>query len=121
MSALALISDLLMQSQLAAAAQRAGVEIAIVQSEDALVAQAESLRPQLVVVDLTHPGLDPRQLFERLKPLLLEETTSLAFGPHVHRQRLAAATEAGFGLVVSRGQFHAEMESMLKRFAAEPN
>jgi CheY-like chemotaxis protein len=118
MSALALISDLLTQSHLAAAARRAEVEITIVGSEDALVAQAESLRPGLVVVDLAHPGLDPRQCFERLKPLLPPETTSIAFGPHVHRQRLATAAEAGFSLVVSRGQFHAEMEDLLKRFAA---
>ena len=120
MSALALISDLLMQSQVAAAASRAGVDIKFVASEDALVAQAESLRPGLIVVDLAHPKFDPAQCFERLKPLLAPQTTSLAFGPHVHRQRLAAAAEAGFSLVLSRGQFHAEMEDLLKRFAAEP-
>jgi CheY-like chemotaxis protein len=120
MSALALISDLFTQSQVAAAASRAGVEIKFVASEDALLAQAESLQPGLVVVDLAHPKLDPKQCFERLQPLLGPETTSLAFGPHVHRPRLAAATEAGFSLVLSRGQFQAEMQDLLKRFAAEP-
>ncbi|MCH8922902.1 MAG: hypothetical protein IIA67_07110 [Planctomycetes bacterium] len=117
MSAVALISDLLMQSQVAAAAQRAGAEIAIVATDDALLAKAENLRPRLVIVDLSHPGLDPRQLFDRLQPLLPPEVTTVAFGPHVHKQRLAAAREAGFGLVVSRGQFHAEMEEILKRYA----
>jgi CheY-like chemotaxis protein len=117
MSALALISDLLMQSQVAAAATRAGADIAIAAADDALVAKAESLRPRLVIVDLSHPGLDPRQLLDRLQPLLPPDVTTVAFGPHVHKQRLAAATEAGFGLVVSRGQFHAEMEQILKRYA----
>ena len=117
MSAVALISDLLMRSQVAAAAARAGVEIAIVAADNALVAKAENLRPRLVIVDLSHPELDPRQLFDRLQPLLPPEATTVAFGPHVHKQRLAAAMEAGFGRVVSRGQFHAEMEEILKRFA----
>ncbi|MEX0677198.1 MAG: hypothetical protein WD063_08995 [Pirellulales bacterium] len=117
MSALALISDLFMQSQVVAAAGRAGVEIAIVAAEDALLAKAVSLSPRLVVVDLSHPGLDPRQLIERLQPLLPPGATTVAFGPHVHKQRLAAAAEAGFSLVVSRGQFHADMAAMLKRYA----
>jgi CheY-like chemotaxis protein len=116
MAALALISDLVMQSQLTAAAARAGVEVAIAASEDVLVAKAESFRPRLVIVDLSHPALDPRKLLERVKPLVDPETTLLAFGPHVHARRLQAAAEAGFGVVLSRGKFHAEMSELLKRY-----
>jgi len=114
MPALALISDLAMQSQVAGAAARAGSELAVVASEDALVAAAENLRPTLVIVDLSHPGLDPGRLMERLEPLLPPEAATLAFGPHVHKQRLAAAEAAGFGTVISRGQFHAGMEEILR-------
>jgi DNA-binding response OmpR family regulator len=113
MAVLALISELMMQSQLSAAAAAAGAELEIATSGDSLVALAESRRPQLVIVDLTHPALDPQALAARLR-VAHPEGTLLAFGPHVHRERLAAAAEAGFH-VLSRGQFHAQMADILKR------
>jgi CheY-like chemotaxis protein len=117
MPALALISDLLARSQATTAAGQAGVELAIAGTEDSLIAQAEKLRPRLVIVDLSHPGLDPRRLMDRLQPFVGPGATSLAFAPHVHKERLTAAAEAGFGVVISRGRFYAEMADLLKRFA----
>ena len=38
----------------------------------------------------------------------------VAFGPHVHEERLAAAREAGCDVVVSRGKFFAELDAILK-------
>lgn len=118
MSVLALISDLMMQSQASSAAERAGVTLRAVSSEDALVELAADLQQatqplELVVVDLSHPGLDPAALMERLRPALSPGTATLAFGPHVHKARLEAATTAGFTAVMSRGQFHANMEQLL--------
>ena len=117
MSITALISDLAMQSQLTAAAQRAGVQLTICASEDALVESARRLRPVLVIVDLSHPGLDAPELMNRLRPHFAPDAQTIAFGPHVHKARLLAASEAGFRLVISRGQFHAEMEEILKQGA----
>jgi DNA-binding response OmpR family regulator len=117
MPAAALISELVMQSQLAAAAERAGVELTIAASEDALVEAAERLRPALVIVDLTHPGLDAAELWNRLRPHLASDAQTVAFGPHVHKARLAAAAEAGYALVISRGQFHAQVEDIFRRYA----
>jgi DNA-binding NarL/FixJ family response regulator len=109
MPALALISDLVMQSQLAAAAACAGVELTIAASEDALVGAAQRLRPALVIVDLSHAGLGAAQLLNRLRPHIAPDARTVAFGPHVHKALLAAATEAGYEVVISRGQFHARM------------
>lgn len=117
MSALALISDLMTASQATAAAQRAGAPLTLVASEDALIAQAESLSPRLVIVDLSHPGMDASRLFDRLQPQLPSGATTVAFGPHVHKERLAAAAAAGFGLVLSRGRFQTEMVEILRREA----
>ena len=44
-------------------------------------------------------------------------TRLVAFGPHVHKAKLAAAAAAGFGLVLSRGQFYAQMDELLKQYA----
>jgi DNA-binding NarL/FixJ family response regulator len=117
MAVLALISDLMMQSQVAGAAARAAATLKIATTADALLAQAAASQPRLVIVDLSHPGLDPRELIAALKRVLLADSATLAFGPHVHAARLAEATEAGCDTVISRGQFHAQMEAILKRYA----
>ncbi len=110
--ALALISDLAMQSQAAAAAQRAGTELDVALTADALIAKAEATGPMLVILDLSHPGLDVAATLARLKPLLSEGAVTIAFGPHVHRERLEAARAAGCDRVLSRGEFHARMEEL---------
>ncbi|MBI3837051.1 MAG: response regulator transcription factor [Planctomycetia bacterium] len=117
MPAVALISDLVMQSQVSGAAVRAGVSLRIAGSGDALLAQAESVRPRLVILDLSHPTIDPGQFVPRLKSIIPAGGTVLAFGPHVHKGLLSAAADAGCDLVISRGQFHAQMQEILERFA----
>lgn len=117
MAALALISDLMMQSQASAAAKQAGVDLQVAFSEEALLAKAQATPHNLVVLDLSHPGLDPPALVARLKPLLGDQATIIAFGPHVHQSKLEAAAAAGCNLVLSRGQFHAQLDALLARFA----
>lgn len=116
MPAVALISDLVMQSHVTAAAQRAGTTIDVVGSTDALLTKLADSSPGLVILDLSHPGLDPRLIVPRVRRQLPPGATSLAFGPHVHTERLAAAAEAGCDLVISRGQFHAQVDEILKRY-----
>ena len=112
MTVLALVSDLATQSQLAGAAARVGVTLQIADSAEALTAKIAHARPRLVILDLSHPGLDPFEIVPRLRTGLPSVKVA-AFGPHVHRERLTAAREAGCDLVVSRGQFHAEMDAIL--------
>jgi DNA-binding NarL/FixJ family response regulator len=118
MPALALISDLVVQSQVSGAATRAGTTVEVVASAEALLAKAETMQPNLVILDLSHAGLDPGQLLPLLKERIPQGATTLAFGPHVHHERLRAATDAGCDLVISRGQFHAQAEEILRRYAA---
>ncbi len=114
MAVLALISDLMMQSQVSSAAERAGVELSVVSSEAALAEQTAGSDVKLVIVDLSHPKLDPADVMARLRPVLPPDAVTLAFGPHVHKARLDAASRVGFTHVLSRGQFHANMESLLQ-------
>jgi CheY-like chemotaxis protein len=117
MAAVALISDLMMQSQVSGAAARACVSLDIAGSTEALLSKSESARPRLVILDLSHPTIDPGELVPRLKAIIPPDCTVLAFGPHVHTGLLSAAAEAGCEPVISRGQFHAQMEEILKRYA----
>lgn len=111
--ALALISDLMIQSQAVAAAARAGRRLDVANSLDELVGKAETSSPNLVIIDLSHPGLDVTAAMARLQPLLPKGARTIAFGPHVHHERLAAARQAGCDVVISRGEFHARMEQIL--------
>lgn len=70
----------------------------------------------LVVLDLNVVGLDPGELVPRLRSQLPSGAAIVAFGPHVHESKLAAAADAGCDRVLSRGQFHARLDALL----AEP-
>jgi CheY-like chemotaxis protein len=67
-----------------------------------------------LVVDLSMSSLDVASLVNRLKANESSRTRVVAFGPHVHEQRLAAARDAGCDFVVSRGQFFSQLETILK-------
>jgi CheY-like chemotaxis protein len=121
MSVLALVSDLMMRSQLSGAASRAGVQLAIAGSETGLLQAAEASRPRLVILDLSHPRLDAASFVPRVRELVGKEGAILAFGPHVHKGLLEAASAAGCDTVISRGQFHASMESILANSAGPAN
>jgi hypothetical protein len=43
----------------------------------------------------------------------------VAYAPHVHEDRLRAATEAGCNEVLSRGQFDRQMDDILARYARQ--
>ena len=98
------------------AAGRAGVPFEIVSTPDSLVVRAESSGAKLVVLDLNVAGLNLGELVLRLKQLPTSPTVA-AFGPHVQEGRLAAAAEAGCDLVMPRGQFHAQVDEILRQFA----
>lgn len=117
MAALALVSDLMTQSQISGAATRTGVTVEIAGTVEALLVKLAVGQTRLVVLDLSQVGLDPAELVPRLKEALPQGSTILAFGPHVHKQRLIAAAEAGCDVVISRGQFHSEMDDLLNRYA----
>lgn len=121
MPVVALISELMTRSRLAAAAARAGSDVEVVGSIEALLESLQSRLPQLVILDLEHPGLDPLELVPRLREILPPDALVLAFGPHVHEARLAAAAQAGCDRVLARGQFHAQIHEIVRRGGINDN
>ena len=67
----------------------------------------------LVIVDLSTANLDVAALLKSLEGLADEPPAVWAFGPHVHENRLEAARRAGCQLVLTRGQFHAQIAPRL--------
>jgi CheY-like chemotaxis protein len=110
-----LTTDLVFPSRVAGVAQQLGVRMETATTADALVAKATAASSDnmLVLLDLNSPAVDPATVVQRLKALPTPPQTIIAFGPHVHEEKLAAAKAAGCDLVLTRGQFDAQMRSLL--------
>jgi CheY-like chemotaxis protein len=96
------------------AATRLGQTVRSASSESQVFEFCEAEDANTLIVDLSMPSLDLAGLVSRLNPNKNSGKRIVAFGPHVHEQRLAAAREAGCDLVVSRGQFFSQLETILK-------
>ncbi len=90
MSALLLSADLLATSKLGGAAQRASCPLQIASSATGIVQRLTAAPAGLVVVDLGTMRLDLPGLVAELRSLPVPPAI-IAFGPHVHEDRLQAA------------------------------
>ena len=116
MSVLFLTKDLVFPSRVSGHAQTLGLELTVVSQADQLVANASSDPVQLVLLDLSTPGLDPTQLVPQLRRLTRPPKTIIAFGRHVHEAQLVAASEAGCDDVLARGEFNRHMAGILAKY-----
>lgn len=108
MRVLLITNDLMISSHVEGAAKRQGAQLDVV-SYSRAINKIPQEHYNLVAVDLSAATGDVRALRE----LCPAETTLLAFGPHVHKAKLEEAREAGFDLVLSRGEFHARVDQLL--------
>jgi DNA-binding NarL/FixJ family response regulator len=118
--AVAICSDLMFGSRLSAAAARTGTRVEVFGNLDKACGRLESVDAglaavRLAIIDLSITNLDPASSVRRLRDAN-GEVPILAFGPHVHEGRLAAAREAGADEVMSRGAFDAQMDNLLRRY-----
>jgi DNA-binding NarL/FixJ family response regulator len=113
MSVILVTADLIVVSRVEDAVRRAGFATVVVSSEKAAV-ECDAQQATVVVIDLGSPLHDLRAIVAHFKANV-PPPRIVAFGPHVHEQRLAAAREAGCDEVVSRGQFFAQMDSILQQ------
>jgi CheY-like chemotaxis protein len=116
MSAILLSADLLSTSKLGAAASRAGCRLAIAPSAADLIARLTAMPAEAVVIDLSTTRDDLAALVTRLRALAEPPSVVLAFGPHVHEERLQSARDAGCDAVLSRGQFHATADAIFGQY-----
>jgi CheY-like chemotaxis protein len=112
-SVLLLTADLNVMSAATGAARLSGVELASVAAGDQLVERCARENARLVVLDLSAPGLNVESLVPALRAVGAEPPRIVAFGPHVHEARLAAARDAGCDEVMSRGRFHADINAVI--------
>ena len=117
MAILFLTTDLLFSSRVAGAAARLGMTLKTAATPAALIELLAAAEPEsLVLLDLNSPGVDPRQLAPMVRASQNPPRAIIAYGPHVHEDRLSAATAAGCNEVLTRGQFNARMEETLAKW-----
>jgi len=121
MSVLFLTKDLVFSSRVSGRTQALGMELSVVSQADQLFANASRDQVQLVLLDLSTPGLDLKQLVPQLRRLARPPKAIIAFGPHVHEAQLAAAREAGCDEVLARGEFNAHMAGILAKYVGGGN
>jgi hypothetical protein len=117
MSALLLSADLLSTSKLGASASRAGCLLMIAANAADVVGRLTAAPARLVVIDLGTTRVDLTALLGELRGLPEPPAAVLAFGPHVHEDRLQSARDAGCDVVLSRGQFHATADAIFGQYA----
>jgi CheY-like chemotaxis protein len=110
-----LTGDLVFPSRIAPVAQRLGAQFVTAGNAEMLLTKIDSATVDRVIVllDLNSPAVDPDAIVPQLKTRPKPPTSIIAFGPHVHAAKLAAAEAAGCDLVLTRGQFDAQIESLL--------
>ena len=117
-SVLFFTKDLLFSSRVAGVAQSRQIALSVVSDADQLLADTSANQVELVLLDLTTPSCDPKQLVPQLRRLARPPKAVVAFGPHVHEAKLAAAEEAGCDQVLSRGEFNNRMTEVLVKYVA---
>ena len=119
MTIVLLSSDLMTSSQLAGPAQQQGLSLQTSSSVGDLIEKCTGQAVALVVLDLTLPGLNCAEVIGSLRSGETPPGAIVAFGPHVHEQKLSAAREAGCDAVFSRGQFFSQAGDVFKTYAAQ--
>jgi hypothetical protein len=116
MAILLLSGDLLFSSRVAGAAQRLGTHVKTVATPQALIESLAAEEPRsLVLLDLNAFGWNLAEWVPQIRDAAQPPRAILAYGPHVHTQRLGDATTAGCDEVLTRGQFNAQLDTVLAR------
>lgn len=101
-------TDLMDRSKVAAAAEAAGVELAVWRNPGSAAAGLGGSPPEVALVDVTHPAA-----LEIIALLAGAGVRVVAYGPHVDTAALVAASQAGATEVLPRSRFFARLPQLL--------
>jgi DNA-binding response OmpR family regulator len=107
-------NDLMVVSRVQGAAQQRGADVRAVANLPAAIELHRDEPVGLVIVDLATISLDLAAIVAAFNANPESPARLIAFGPHVHEEKLAAAREAGFDQVVSRGKFFSEIDGIIE-------
>jgi DNA-binding response OmpR family regulator len=114
MNILLVSADLMIVSQVDSTARKQGGTVRAVASGEAAASAAKETAVSLIVIDLGNAAVDVSSLVAQLRAAQ-PAARIVAFGPHVHEAKLAAARDAGCDEVLSRGGFLSLLDSICGR------
>jgi CheY-like chemotaxis protein len=117
---LAVLDDLFFQVKIADAAKRAGLQLAVVKTEEALFQALEHL-PVVLLIDLNCRAADPIRVVTALKAGPHRELPVIAYVSHVESELIKRAREAGCDTVLARSAFSADLPQILLRYSPRPS
>jgi DNA-binding NarL/FixJ family response regulator len=117
---LLLTDDMIFSSRITGTAQALGLKMNVVKSVKDLPIQARERKPACVIIDLSHPGLQVRELIRELKDACSSMPRMIAYGSHVDAATLHAAREAGCDVVLPRSKFVEGLADQLPAWLAPP-
>lgn len=109
-----LSSDLMFSSRVGGAAARAKVSLQTAAKVDVAQAygSADADVPRLVILDLSTAGMDVAASVAAWRSLE-HPPRIIAYAPHVHEAKLAAARAADCDAVYTKGQFDSQLDGIL--------
>ncbi|MCA9186589.1 MAG: hypothetical protein R3E01_10780 [Pirellulaceae bacterium] len=110
--------DLLFSSQVEGAARRAGHDFSQCRKVNLLLQQAAS-GPCVVLLDLSSGVVNLSEIVPQLNTSSSPPLAVIAFGPHVHADRLSQAQQLGCSEVMARGQFHRALPTLFQRWKSD--
>jgi DNA-binding NarL/FixJ family response regulator len=114
MTVVLLTGDLVVMSRVSGAAAQKSVDVQTASNARQAAESCREHSAQMLIVDLSTPSLNVAELVAAVNIDNDSPPTIVAFGPHVHEERLAAARDAGCDRVVSRGQFFGQLDTLLQ-------
>ena len=112
-----LASDLMLSSTVSGFAAAAGLGFQTASDVGSLKQALAASDDILCLIDIGLPGFNAADLAAAVPADVLKR--AIAYGPHVHTEKLKSAEHAGIGTVISRGQFSSQIGQLISAFASE--
>ena len=111
---LAITSDLFLQSRIIELAKSLGANAKVVTSEEALIREASSTHPNLVILDLAASDYDPFSCAQKLK-IITPQPRILALFPHIRTDLKLKAENVKIDYIVPNSSFLKHLKRILEK------
>ena len=111
---LAITSDLFLQSRIIELVRSLGANAKVVTSEEALIREANSTHPNLVIIDLAASDYDSFACAQKLKTMI-PQPTILALFPHIRKDLKLKAEKGLIDYIVPNSAFLKTLKDLLEK------
>lgn len=116
---LLLTDDLIFSTKVTGTADAVGCRVTVTDDVERAAELCRAEPPRCILLDLSVPGLEIDAVVQRLRAASAGAPV-IAYGSHVDRQRLEAASRAGCHEVLPRSKFSGSLVALLQRYLNSP-